>query len=81
MPLDQVVWVPIVGTIAGCAMIAIIIAIVFWHKTRVKELEAHREMRLREMEHERGMKELEIQKARIDLDRARMTQPASPTPH
>lgn len=58
--------VPVVGTIAGCAMIVLIVGITFWSKTRSRELEIHREMRLRELEHERNLKqmELEIEKLR-----------------
>lgn len=60
--------IPIVGTIAGCAMIVIIIAIVFWNRTRMKELDIHREMRLREMEHERNLKQVEL-----DIEKLRAT--------
>lgn len=56
--------IPIVGSIAGCTTVVLIIAIVFWHKTRSRELEIHREMRLREMEHERSLKEMELEIAR-----------------
>ncbi|MGH9404883.1 MAG: hypothetical protein ACRD3D_03485 [Terriglobia bacterium] len=72
MNMQPELWVPIIGTIAGCAMVAIIIAIIFWHRTRVKELEAHREMRIREMEHERSLKEIELQKVKLELDKARV---------
>lgn len=60
--------VPLVGTIAGCAMIVLIIAIVFWNRTRMKELDIHREMRLREMEHERNLKQVEL-----DIEKLRAT--------
>lgn len=60
--------VPLVGTIAGCAMIVLIIAIVFWNRTRMKELDVHREMRLREMEHERNLKQVEL-----DIEKLRAT--------
>ncbi len=43
--------IPIVGTIAGTAMIVLIVAIVFWYKNRERELQVHQEMRIREMEH------------------------------
>lgn len=61
--------IPIVGSIAGCTMIVLIIAIVFWHKTRSRELEIHREMRLREMEHERNLKQMELEIARSKAPR------------
>jgi hypothetical protein len=39
---------------------------------RERELQAHQELRVREMEHERKMKEMDIEKAKIDLEKARM---------
>lgn len=72
--------IPLVGTIAGCGMIVLIVAITFWNKTRTKELDIHREMRLREMEHERGLKDLEIQKAKIELEKARVSQSGASAP-
>ena len=53
--------IPIVGTISGVLMIVAIVAIVYWHKSREKELQVHQEMRIREMEHQRRMKELELE--------------------
>ena len=38
-----------------------IVAVVFWYKAREKELQAHQDMRIREMEHHRKMKELELE--------------------
>lgn len=61
--------IPIVGCIAGCAMIVFIVAIVFWHRTRSRELEIHREMRIREMEHERNLKQMELEIARSRVAR------------
>ena len=52
--------------IAGMAMSLAIVGIVFWHKTRMKELQFHQDLRLREMEHQTKMKQLEI-----DLERAK----------
>jgi hypothetical protein len=51
------VWIPI----AGMLMVLGIIAIVFWYKTREKELQVHQDMRIREMEHQRQMRELELE--------------------
>jgi len=48
-------------SIAGMAMPLGIIAIVFWYKSREKELQVHQDMRIREMEHHRKMKELELE--------------------
>jgi len=53
--------IPIVGTITGTLMIVAIVGIVFWFKARDKELQYHQDLRVREMEHQRKMKELEIE--------------------
>ena len=47
--------------IAGMAMVLGIMAIIFWYKARDKELQVHQDMRIREMEHHRKMKELELE--------------------
>jgi hypothetical protein len=47
--------------ITGMLMVVAIVAIVYWHKSRQRELQAHQEMRIREMEHHRKMKELELE--------------------
>jgi hypothetical protein len=52
--------------IAGMVMTLGIVAIVFWFKSRAKELQFHQDLRIREMEHQRKMKELEV-----DLERAK----------
>ena len=51
------VWIPI----AGMVMVLGIIAIVFWYRAREKELQFHQDLRIREMEHLRKMKELELE--------------------
>ncbi len=56
--------------LAGMAMVLGIVAIVFWFKAREKELQYHQDLRLREMEHQRKMKELEV-----ELEKARNRQP------
>ncbi|MGH9398491.1 MAG: hypothetical protein ACRD18_16785 [Terriglobia bacterium] len=61
-----------------CAIIIVAISAV--RKMREKELVAHQELRAREMEHERRLKELEIEKAKIELEKARVGQPADATP-
>ena len=53
--------IPIVGTIFGTVMIVAIVGIVFWFKAREKELQFHQDLRIREMEHQRKMKELELE--------------------
>ena len=47
--------------IAGMLMVLGIVGIVFWFKAREKELQHHQDLRIREMEHQRNMKELEIE--------------------
>jgi hypothetical protein len=54
-------WIPIIGTVAGAVMIVAIVAIVFSFKARMKELQFHQDLRIREMEHQRKMKELEVE--------------------
>jgi hypothetical protein len=60
--------------IAGMLMVVAIVGIVFWYKAREKELQYHQDMRLKEMEHQRRMKELEVElekaKARQEPNRA-----------
>ena len=55
------------------AMVVLIVAITSMKKMREKELEAHQQLRQQEMEHERKMKELDIEKAKLDLEKARAT--------
>ncbi len=54
-------WIPIVAVVSGTLMIVLIVGIVFWFKERAKELEYHQDLRVREMDHLRKMKELEIE--------------------
>ena len=58
--------IPIVGTIAGTLMIVAIVGIVYWFKAREKELQFHHDLRIREMEHQRKLKELDV-----ELEKAR----------
>lgn len=51
--------------IFGMLMVAIIVGIVFWFKAREKELQYHQDTRIREMEHQRKMKELELELEKI----------------
>jgi hypothetical protein len=52
--------------IAGMLMVLGIVAIVFWFKAREKELHYHQDLRIREMEYQAKMKQLEI-----DLEKAK----------
>jgi len=66
--------IPIVGTIAGTLMIVAIVGIVYWFKAREKELQFHQDLRIREMEHQRKLKELDVElekaKARQSTEKA-----------
>ncbi len=53
--------IPIAGVIAGTVMVVAVAGIIFWFKARDKELQYHQDLRLKEMEHQRRMKELEIE--------------------
>ena len=55
--LDPGTLIPIVAI----AMPLGIVGIVFWYKSREKELQFHQDLRIREMEHQRKMKELELE--------------------
>lgn len=52
-------------------MVIIIVAIQAVRRMRERELAAHQELRMREMEHERRLKELDVEKARLELEKAR----------
>jgi hypothetical protein len=62
--------IPIAGVIFGTAMVVAIVGIVHWSKVRDKELQYHQDLRVREMEHQRKMKELEV-----ELEKAKALQP------
>lgn len=51
--------------IAGMAMVVTIVGIIFWFKARQKELEFHQEIRIREMEHQRRVKELDLEMEKL----------------
>ena len=54
-------WIPVVALIAGPLMVVAIVATVFLFKARAMELQSHQDLRIREMEHLKKMKELEIE--------------------
>jgi hypothetical protein len=62
--------IPIVAVVAGTAMIVAIVWIVHWYKGRDKELQYHQDLRVREMEHQVKMKQLEV-----ELEKARQKNP------
>lgn len=51
-----------------------IIAVVFigsWFKHRQNELKVHEDLRIKQMEHEQKLKELEIEKAKLEMEKAK----------
>lgn len=64
---------PLVVPLGAFLMVVIIVAISSLTKMREKELAAHQLLRQQEMEHERKMKEMDIEKAKLELEKARTT--------
>lgn len=64
---------PFVVPLGAFVMVIVIVAIAQFTKMREKELAAHQELRQREMEHEREMKKMEIEKAKLEVEKARAT--------
>ncbi|HEV2500606.1 MAG TPA: hypothetical protein VGY31_13600, partial [Terriglobia bacterium] len=62
-------------------MVIILVAIKGVRTMREKELQAHQELRAREMEHERRLKELEIEKAKLEIEKTRMGKTADTGQH
>jgi hypothetical protein len=52
---------PFIIPLAGFAMAVIIVAIVHLTKIRDVEIESHQRLRLEEMDHQRKMRELEVE--------------------
>ena len=63
---------PFVVPLGVFAMVVLIVAIASMSKMRAKELEAHQQLRTQEMEHERRMKELDLEKAKLEVEKARV---------
>ena len=63
-------FVPFVIPIFAILMPVLIVGIVFWFKAHEKDLQFHQDMRIREMEHQRKMKELEIELEKTKAQRA-----------
>lgn len=62
---------PFVVPLGAFVMVVIIVAITSMKKLRERELEAHQQLRTQEMEHERKLKELDVEKARLEVEKAR----------
>jgi hypothetical protein len=54
---------PFIIPLGAFAMVICIVGIVTWHKNREKEIDY--ELRLREMEHQKKMKEMDLEMARL----------------
>jgi len=52
---------PMIIPLAAFALVVIIVAIVHLMKIRELELDAHRRLRIEEMEHQRKMRELDLE--------------------
>ena len=65
--MDPGVLVPL----GGLAMVIAIVAITSFRKMRERELQAHQELRMREMEHERRLKELEIERVKLEMEKSK----------
>lgn len=63
--------IPIAGIIFGTLMVVAIVGIVHWYKVRDKELQFNQDLRIREMEHQTKMKQLEI-----EIEKAKALQPS-----
>ncbi len=62
---------PFVVPLGAFIMVVLIVAIASMKKMREKELDAHQRLRQQEMDHERKMKELDIEKAKLEVEKAR----------
>ncbi|HMD98418.1 MAG TPA: hypothetical protein VKM93_13935 [Terriglobia bacterium] len=62
------IWIPLGAILA----VVIIVAVINFRKMREKELQAHQELRLREMEHDRKLKEMEIERTKLELEKTRL---------
>lgn len=64
--------IPIVLFVSVTMMVVAIVGIVYWFKAREKELQFHQDLRIREMEHQVKMKQLEI-----ELEKAKVREPGA----
>jgi hypothetical protein len=56
---------PFIIPLGAFAMATLIVGVIVWGKTHMKELEIDLDLQLQRMEHERKMKELEIEKLKV----------------
>ena len=62
-------WSPFIIPIAVFAMVVLIVAIVYMAKMRDKELDIHQKLQFEQMDHQRKMKELELELERVRQSR------------
>jgi len=53
---------PVLGVGVLCLTTICVVAIVLWYKARDREPQIQREMRIREMEHQQKIRELEVER-------------------
>lgn len=68
-------FIPLMIPFAGMLVAVVIVGIVFWYKAREKELQFHQDLRLREMDHQRRMKEIEL-----EIEKVKAAQSGNRTP-
>jgi type II secretory pathway pseudopilin PulG len=68
--LGNPILIPVLGIVCGTAMIVAIVAMSLSHKAREHELQVRQEMQIRQFEHERRMKEMELEIAKAKVTRA-----------
>lgn len=61
MPHELMPIFPFLIPIAGMLMVVAVVGIIFWYKAREKELQFHQDLRMREMENQKRLKELELE--------------------
>lgn len=65
-------WDPgIMVPLGAFVMVIIIVAMISFRKMRERELQAHQDLRMREMEHERRLKEMEIERLKLEAEKSR----------
>jgi hypothetical protein len=67
---------PFAVPLGAFLMVVLIVGITTMSRMRTKELDAHRVLRQQEMEHERKMKEMDIEKAKLEVEKARIVKNA-----
>jgi hypothetical protein len=64
--MREIFFSPFSVPLGGMALAAIIVMVAVWGKTRQKEIQTEHDLEVQRMEHERRMKELEIEKIKAE---------------